>query len=153
MMALGPQPSTVRGRVSWPPLASSHESSRFGRGRLDRLAESAALDLSQEVLGQLVDHLDLSGSLLLAEVLEAVVLQGGNVQMLPLGRHDHGLDEFAALRIRHADDRRLRDTGERVEAFLNLCRENEEAGGLDNVLLAVHDREVTVAVAAGEVAR
>src|SRR5438132_10738577 len=122
------------------------------RSAVAAFAQAAALDLAQEVLGKLADDLNLPGALLLAQVLLAMGVKRRLIQRYTGPGHDNSNDVLAALRVRHPDDGRLGDAGELVQDLFHLGREDEEPRGLDDVLLAVDNREVTVPIAAGQVA-
>src|SRR5437016_11380830 len=59
---------------------------------------------------------------------------------------DEGLDRLAAIRVRNPDRRRLRDRRVHKQDLLNLPRIHVVAGTQDQVLLAVHDGEISVLV-------
>src|SRR5262245_64122451 len=63
------------------------------------LAQPAAQDLAQEVLGQLGDDLELARPLVLAQVQLAVLLQRSQVDPDTLPRHQQRLDHLAALAV------------------------------------------------------
>ena len=56
-------------------------------------------------------------------------------------RDDNGRDGFAEVGIRYADDRRLDDSGQRVEPLLDFLRVDVEAAADDQVLGATNDAQ------------
>ena len=66
--------------------------------------------------------------------------------------HDHRFDEFAANEVGDAEDRHVFHILELPEHVFHVGGEDVDAGGDDQVLLAVDDLEEAVGVAAGEVA-
>ena len=88
------------------------------------------------------------GQTLFAEV--ANLFDGSALAFL---EHDKGLDRFAPFGVRHAHDGCFHHLGVHKEDLFNLAWHDVVAAGDDQVLLAIHDEEVTIGVHRGDVAR
>ena len=114
--------------------------------RLGSVAQLAAQDLADVGLRQFGAELDVAcGMLVAGEVVAAVRLDlfGGERRVL---LHDHDLDRFAGLVVRHADRGHFEHARHHRDHVLDLVRVHVEARHQDHVLLAVDDVEETLLV-------
>src|SRR5215472_16239711 len=146
--------SDPRSSPSPCPLPLGGRGSRGGDALGHELAETVLLDLAAGGHGELGDDLEPLGKLVARELLPLEI--GGDLtqgERLPFAGNHHGAAALNEPRVGHGHDGHADDLRMRVEKILHLDHGDILAAADDDVLASPGDRDVTVTVQGGAIAR
>ncbi len=108
--------------------------------------------LAHQRLRQRLAKLDLPGDFIGHQPGAAVILDLFDANLLAFFEHHPGLDRLTLHRIGHASHAHITYFGKGSDHFFDLARPDLEATGLDQVLLAVDNKQVAILIQVADIA-